>query len=67
MGVPHLQDKIVCIMDMMDLDEGRLPEFCMTNEKNGGKLFSKFLIFLYPNKIYWFIESKNLTNHLVLG
>ena len=28
MGVPHLKDKILCIMDMMDLDEGRLPGFC---------------------------------------
>ena len=28
MGVPQLEDKILCIMDMMDLDEGRLPGFC---------------------------------------
>ncbi len=28
MGVPELEDKILCIMDMMDLDEGRLPGFC---------------------------------------
>ena len=33
MGVPHLQDKIVCIMDMMDLDEGRLPGFCDDKRK----------------------------------
>jgi hypothetical protein len=33
MGVPHLQDKILCIMDMMDLDEGRLPGFCDDKRK----------------------------------
>ena len=28
MGVPHLESQILCIMDMIDLDEGRLPGFC---------------------------------------
>lgn len=28
MGVPHLEDKIVSIMDMIDLDEGRIKGFC---------------------------------------
>tara|TARA_B100000035_G_scaffold185488_1_gene158219 strand:+ start:742 stop:1248 length:507 start_codon:yes stop_codon:yes gene_type:complete len=33
MGVPELEDKIVCIMDMMDLDEGRIPGFCEDKRK----------------------------------
>ena len=33
MGVPELEDKIVCIMDMMDLDEGRIPGFCEHKRK----------------------------------
>ena len=33
MGVPQLQDKIVCVMDMIDLDEGRLPGFCDDKRK----------------------------------
>ena len=33
MGVPELEDKIVCVMDMIDLDEGRLPGFCEDKRK----------------------------------
>tara|TARA_X000000368_G_scaffold197906_1_gene156254 strand:+ start:1917 stop:2465 length:549 start_codon:yes stop_codon:yes gene_type:complete len=33
MGVPYLQEKIVCIMDMIDLDEGRIPGFCDNRRK----------------------------------
>ena len=54
MGVPELEDKIVCIMDMMDLDEGRSPIFFVkTNVPNGKRARAE----LHPQRINSF-ESK---------
>ena len=53
MGVPELEEKILCIMDMMDLDEGRLPAFVKTNVPNGKRARMR----LHPQRINSF-ESK---------